>query len=268
VTAPIDAVSEWVRAFRLHEVTRAAGPDGRPAWVKRRRRGVDGLIVAGGALMKLANGGLRMFGSVARWQAWELGAFRLVHAGEPYRCGRAGPRGLWTHEVPGRSLREHAADGTLTAAMLRSAGAELRRAHALCCPVTRGAWSHGDPHLGNVLYDAAAGRARLIDFETQHEPSRAAVWRHADDLLTVGLELVGRTPADLWAGLFEALLDGYARPGVVTMLGRRLRHGSYAESLLWLARSPGSTAATLKRSLAALAAIAGERAARGLRPLT
>jgi hypothetical protein len=250
--APANALSEWVRSFRLHEVTRTTCADGRAAWVKRRKRGMDGVILAGSTLMKLSNGGIRMFGSVGRWQAWELASFRLVHGGEAYRCGRSGPRGIWTHDLPGRSLRDHAAAGTLTAAMLRAAGAELRRAHLLQCRVTKGSWSHGDPHMGNVLYDAATGRVRLIDFETQHEPRRAAGWRHADDLLTFALELVGRVRGDVWPGLLGAMLVGYGRREVVAVLEGRLGGMSYAEFLLWLARAPGSTAGTLKDSLAVL----------------
>ena len=149
--APADALSDWVRSFRLHDVRRVTCGDGRAGWVKRRRRGVDGVIAAGSALMKLSNGGIRMFGSVGRWQAWEVAAFRLVHAGEAYRCGRAGPRGIWMHDLPGQSLRDHAAAGTLSAAMMRAAGAELRRAHGLRCAVTKSAWSHGDHPAAKAL---------------------------------------------------------------------------------------------------------------------
>jgi len=113
----------------------------------------------------------------------------------------------------------------------------------------RRAWSHGDPHLGNVLYDPVSQQARLLDFETQHERCRPAEWRHADDLLTLMLELISRTAAETWPALLGALLGGYDSKRIAGEVHRRLCSSSASERLLWLSRSPESTLSKLKASL-------------------
>jgi hypothetical protein len=103
--------------------------------------------------------------------------------------------------------------------------------------------------MGNVLYDSATQRARLLDFETRHELSRPADWRHADDLLTLMLELISRTPMDSWPTSLAALFGGYASDWIVAELRERLRSPRPAEWLLWVTRSPESNLAKLKASL-------------------
>ena len=82
----------------------------------------------------------------------------------PRICGRG--RTLYTQKFAGQNLLEHLNRKTLDAQALRAAARELRRAHGLRCDeFAGGLWSHGDPHLGNVVYDETADRARLVDFE-------------------------------------------------------------------------------------------------------
>ncbi len=189
-------MAQLIAAVRVHRVTREMR-GGRAIYVKRRWRVMDLVIIAGNWFLDASRSGVRMFPQVARWQRWELQAFALLHAPD-FACGRAGLRSVWLEEIPGRTLREHAVSHELDVAMVEAAGRELRRAHALQCPQCRAAWSHGDPHLGNFLYDPNSNRARLIDFECAHTNQFNAQERLADDLLVFLLELMGRTSGQNW----------------------------------------------------------------------
>ena len=228
---------------KIHRVTRETR-DGRAVWVKHRRRGMAPIIAAGGVFLWASNSGIRMFVSTTRWQRWETHCFALVHPDRA--CGIEGRSGIWQQEVPGQSLRSHLQAGTLTAAMVHAAGGALRRVHALPCPIL-GEWTHGDPHLGNVLVDDA-GVARLIDFETQHDPRRSPAWRRADDLLVFLLELTGRLSAEQGRPLAMAFRDGYGVAEAATLRDRLLPPRGL-EKVLWLSRSPGATATTLAQNL-------------------
>jgi hypothetical protein len=243
-----NAIRGLIRSVRLHELTRII-LHGRAVWVKHRRCGMDAVVGGGNLFLRFTHSGIVMFTSPAQWEAWELACFRLLHSGDSFDCGMVDGRTIWLAELPGRSLRDHAMSRTLTPPMLRAAGAELRRAHRLDCALTRRPWSHGDPHMGNMLYDSATQRARLMDFETRHELSRPADWRHADDLLTLMLELISRTQMDSWPILLAALFGGYASDRIVAELRERLRSPRPAEWLLWVTRSPESNLGKLKISL-------------------
>jgi hypothetical protein len=247
-SALADAARRLIRSVRLHDLV-CTTRNGRRVWIKRRHHGMDAIISAGNVFLTFTQSGITMFASPAQWQTWELASFRLLYSADRLGCGMTGRRSIWLEELPGRSLREHIMSKTLSLPMLRAAGAELRRAHALQCPLTHRPWSHGDPHLGNMLYDPASQRARLLDFETRHELSRPARWRHADDLLTFVLELISRSSMEIWPASLDALFEGYANSGVVGELRQRLQAQSPAEFLLWLTRSPESNVAKLKASL-------------------
>jgi hypothetical protein len=100
-----------------------------------------------------------------------------------------------------------------------------------------GLWSHGDPHLNNALYDKASDSAFLIDFETRHDSHLSAVDRHADDLLVLLLDLIGRDRSMDWFALSRAFLDAYGDAEVLQALSSRLIVPSGLELALWKTRT-------------------------------
>jgi hypothetical protein len=112
---------------------------------------------------------------------------------------------------------------SLDAQALRAAARELRRAHGLRGGEFGGGfWSHGDPHLGNVVYDKAADRARLVDFEIIHKKSLSALERHADDLLVFLQDLVGHVSREKWLPLALCFVTAYGRDDVIAELTKLL----------------------------------------------
>ncbi|WP_257451111.1 phosphotransferase [Archangium lipolyticum] len=223
---------------------------GRAVWVKRRRPGMGAVIAPGNLFLRLSRSRIRMFVSCARWQDWELASFQLLHPGRLAERRKGGAVAL--EELPGESLDRLLARGELTPEMLAASAVELRRAHALCLPGSRVPWSHGDAHLKNVLYDAAGRCARLIDFETPHEPWLSADERHADDLFVFLLDLAGRAPEGAlgqWAGVF---LRAYARVDILLALLTRLRPPRGLERALWASRSQHLPGARLASALGQL----------------
>jgi hypothetical protein len=228
-----------IDAVRVNRCWRA-NRDGQAVWIKQRRRWADPVILAGNLFLIASNSRIRMFPSVARWREWELESFNLVN-GDRFACGEYGIRAVWFGEVPGISLRERASVASFAAADHRAAvvaaARELARVHRLICPIRGTAWSHGDPHLGNVLYDAGTDRARLIDFETAHEPRLPATHRHADDLLTFLLELLARSAPGAWPDLGVSFLRAYGDRRVITILSRRLIPPIGLHRVLWRTRT-------------------------------
>jgi hypothetical protein len=208
-------------------------------WLKWRRRWADVIILGGNVFLRLSNSRIQMFPGVRRWQRRELTCFQLLHGGEGYACGEFGARGVWLDAVPGTSLRELARAGRLDGRALAAAAREFARVHALRCPLTRRPWSHGDPHLANMVYDHTTGRARLIDFETMHDPRLDATERHADDVLTFLVELMSLARPDDWPGMGLHFLRAYNHPTVTESVRDRLiaPWPTGAEQLLWRTRT-------------------------------
>jgi hypothetical protein len=219
-----------IDSVRIHRVWSEEG-----RIYKERRLGMGMMIAAGNVFLRLSRSRIVMFPFTAHWRAWELHCFSLVN-GDAFACGSHGARAIWTERIPGTSLFDHAARRTLDEAMLRATGAELARAHALHSKARGGPWSHGDPHLKNVLWDAAGGRARLIDFETAHDDGLEPIARHADDLLVLTLDLLGRTEEHA-PRFVRALLEGYDRREVAAALKARLVVPRGLELVLWHTRS-------------------------------
>ena len=138
--------------------------------------------------------------------------------------------------------------------MLVAAAKELRRAHGRTCETFEGPWSHGDSHLGNFVYDGAAGRARVIDFEVQHHPTLTADERHTDDLLVFLQDLVGRISRELWLPSARVFLAAYERPEMVARLRERLVAPVGVARIWWAVRTTYLPPAELERRLAALRA--------------
>jgi hypothetical protein len=221
-----------VRTTRLFRRER----NGRSAWHKQRRRGAGAAVAAGNVFLQLAQSRLRMFVRRSEWRRWELGCFALLH-GEAFASGTASAREVWFDELPGESCRELLRRGALTPACLQAAARELFRAHSMRAPQTDAPLSHGDPHLGNVIYDPEHDVARLIDFEQAHEDGVASEWRFADDLLVFVLDLLGRARDEEWPGLALTFLRAYPERAPVAALRARLVPPRGLQAVLWATRT-------------------------------
>ena len=248
----LTAAGSLVDRIKINAVAREIR-EGRPLWIKR-RRGLAGPVMAcANRFFRAAGNPVRALDDCAAWQRWEVECFLALH-GDRFRAFADGPRAVAAEEVPGANLSQHLAAGTLTLAMLAAAARELRRAHGRTCATFGGAWSHGDPHLGNFVYDGAAHRARLIDFEVQHHPALAAEERHADDLLVLLQDMVGRIAPELWLPGAHAFLAGYERPETVARLRGKLVAPRGIARIWWAVRTTYLAPAELARRLAALRA--------------
>ena len=245
----LSAAGAIVDRIKINALTRETR-DGRAVWIKRRR-------AASGPVMALANRFFALVGNPVRtlrdaaWQQWEVACFQQLHGGE-YRAFRCGDRAVGADELPGLSLSHHLSAGSLTPEMLAAAGRELRRAHAWRCDAFGGAWSHGDPHSGNFIYDAANGRARLIDFEVMHHASLSAGDRHANDLVVFLQDLMGRIDAGLWLPGARRFLEAYGRPEIIALLVRQFTVPRGLARLWWSVRTTYLSRAELTRRIGEL----------------
>lgn len=225
-------VLDGVRVNRAWPVTR----DGRVLWHKRRRRGMSLALLGGNAFLALAHSRLRMFVDRGAWRRWEVECFCRLHA-PLHEAGEVDSWEVWFDALPGTGYRELLARGNLTGPALEAAARELHRAHALIVPSTGERLSHGDPHMGNLLYDAREGRAYLIDFEQAHARGVDARWRHADDLIVFVLDLLGRAPDAAWPHLGRAFLAAYPDRAVLDAVRARLAPPAGFEAILWMTRT-------------------------------
>ena len=248
----LTAAGSLVDRIKINAVSREIR-DGRPMWIKRRRRSARAIMACANGFFRAVGNPVRALDDSAVWQRWEVECFLALH-GDCFRAFAEGPRTVAAEEVPGVNLSQHLDTGTLTPPMLAAAAGELRRAHARSCAEFAGPWSHGDPHVGNFIYEAAANRARLIDFEVQHHPALPADERHTDDLLVFLQDMVGRISRELWLPSALAFLAAYERPEIVARLRARLLAPRGIARVWWAVRTTYLAPAELERRLAALRA--------------
>jgi hypothetical protein len=210
--------------------------DGRPIWLKRRKPGSELVALSANLFFRLTRAQIHVWVKSEKWQRWEVYCFGLLH-GRGFRAFAEGLRTVRADNVPGRSLVEYLNRGSFTPCMLKAAARELRRAHQLWSGEFDGPWSHGDPHLGNLIYDEAADRARLIDFEAPHAKSLPAVVRHVDDLLVFLQDMGGRVAAEQWLPFALDFIYTYDRPQVVAELRKHLVIPGGLPGLWWKLRS-------------------------------
>jgi hypothetical protein len=224
---------------------------GKPMWVKRRRWGSE--LIAGQAnlFFRLAHGRVHVWVDPKKWQHWEIDCFRLLQE-RRFRAFAEGSRTICMDPIPGMHLCEHLRRGSLTTRILEAAAREFRRAHELWCPEFDDWWSHGDPHLDNVIYDPATNRARLIDFEVVHDRSLPAALRQADDLLVFLQDLVCRVSAEQWLPFALCFINTYGRPEVITELTKLLFVPSGLPGLWWKLRTENFERQELIRRVDAL----------------
>lgn len=231
--------------------------DGRRFWVKRRRRSAPLTLACANLFFRLAGCPVHALAELAAWQRWEVESFLLLH-GENFRAFAVAERGVAAEEMPGVSLAGHLDGGTMTPAHATAAGAELRRCHSI--HASPGGWSHGDPHAGNFLYDAAENRARLIDFELVHHAGLPVHDRQADDVLVFLQDVVGRVSTADWLALARAFLDAYDRSEVIARLAPRLILPRGFARLWWAVRTTHLPDAELARRFELLRDGLGARA--------
>jgi len=246
----LDSARAWVDRIHLN-VSSPGERAGRPVLVKRRRPMAWLVMQLANAFFRLARNPVRAIAGAAEWRGWEEECFRRLH-GPNFAAGRDADGTLWVEWLPGVSLSRLLAAGTLRPVHLAAAGAELRRAHAVPCAYHGSGWSHGDAHTGNFIFEAATGRARLIDFEVRHLRRLPESQRHADDLLVMLQDVSGRCPAEAWLPLAGAFLEGYDGPEIVALLGERLHVPRGIPRLWWAVRTTWMPRAELERRLAAL----------------
>jgi hypothetical protein len=189
--------------------------------VKHRRWGSELLATIANLFFWLSRSPIHVWVRPGRWLRWEIKCFRLLYSG-CFQIFAEGSRTLYQERFRGESLMEHLHHRTLDVQAIRAAARELRRAHGLRCNELGGFWSHGDPHLGNIVYDEVADRARLVDFEIIHDKRLSAVERHADDLLVLLQDLVGRVSEEEWLPLTICFVEAYGQEDVIAELTKKL----------------------------------------------
>lgn len=242
----------WIDRIKINALTREIR-DGRPLWVKRRTPSARAIIHAANSFFWLVGNPVVVLGHLDEWRRWEIDCFHRLH-GDAFRVFAEGAHAICADEMPGENLSRHLDAGTLTSKMVAAAARELRRAHAGECATFEGRWSHGDPHLGNFIYDAAHDRARLIDFEVRHREGLNAQERHADDLLVFLQDLVGRVARKEWLPLASAFLAAYDDREVVAAVASRLVRPRGIASLWWAVRTTYLTPRELWERLGSLRA--------------
>lgn len=246
----VTAAGSLVDRIKINSIAREVR-DGRTVWIKRRRASAIPIMACANIFFRLAGARLRAIREPEVWQRWEIGCFARLH-GSRYRAFADGPGAVAAEELPGVNLTLHLDGGTINPRMAAAAARELRRAHELPCEEFGAAWSHGDPHIGNFVYDEAAERARLIDFEVMHDGGLSADERHADDLLVFLQDMVGRIRAELWMPCARAFLDTYDRPEIVALMLESLVVPRGMARVWWAVRTSYMAPAELRRRLAAL----------------
>lgn len=190
-------------------------------WIKRRQLGSGLIALFANLFFFLARARIHLWINLKKWQSWEMACFRLLY-GETLEVFPESRRTVCVGMVPGKSLREWVIESTFAIQAIQAAGKELRRAHGLWSSEFGDYWSHGDPHLENLLYDLESDQARLIDFELIHNKSVHALKRHADDLLVFLQDLMSCVSAEQWVPFSLALIDAYNDPFVLAEVRKRL----------------------------------------------
>ncbi len=211
--------------------------DGTPVFVKRRRTGGSIVIWFGNYFLSLAHSGVRMFVRADEWVDWEVHCARLLYPEQPPVKIGPGPSVI-VPKVSGISLRQLLYRQEAGIAAFVAAARELRRVHQIPCSRYQGAWSHGDLHLDNILYDAVADRAVVIDFDTRHDFRLNCTQRHSDDLKVMLLELM-TLPGEQWRKPATALIEEYREVSVLGDLARQLFVPRGFARILWYVRTSG-----------------------------
>jgi hypothetical protein len=227
--------------------------DGATVFIKRRR--VGGSLVAwfGNRFLALARSGIWMFVRAGEWVDWEIYCVQLLYPERPRVKAGHGPSVI-VPKACGVSLRQLLRRNEAIANAFAAAARELRRVHQIPCSYYDAAWSHGDLHLDNIIYDAATCRAVLIDFDTRHDDRLSALQRHGDDLKVMLLELM-ELPDEQWHESATTLIEEYRDAAVLGELVRQLFVPRGFARILWYVRTNGAATRQVERRLEAMRTI-------------
>jgi hypothetical protein len=172
----------FLRSWKLCHTERESGPDS--PWRKTRLKRARLLILPGNWVLWCLGTGYRVCG--ADWAKYETTVFKAIHP-DVHAPEIIHPAAIRLPHLEGKPLSSLHGPALATAAV--RAFAEMGRFHrAGVCMI------HGDPHAGNFLYDEAAGRCRMIDFETAPLSGSCPDRSRACDFAILLLDLVRRDP--------------------------------------------------------------------------
>ena len=249
--ALVDAAGAAINSIKINGVS-AGQHRGHPVRIKTRLQGSESIAGLANLFFKMCDAHITVLADPKEWQRWEIVCYQLLN-GDQFQAFAKGSRTVCQETVPGRNLRDLLKSGSLCRPALEAAAREIRRAHLLPCREYDGPWSHGDMHMGNVIYDESSNRARLIDFEIVHNKSWETRTRHADDLLVFLQDLVGRVTGRQWLPLSFCFLQAYGRPRVIGRLRTLLEIPKGIPGIWWEIRSHYCEGAKLRRRIKALA---------------
>lgn len=230
------AVGRLVDRIKINSLERRSR-DGRAVWQKRRRASARLVVPLANRFFRLAGNPVTILDDIRTWHEWEIASMQALH-GREFAAWSGEQGALHTEELPGESLSAHLDAGTASEAMFAAAAREFARAHAIESAWFGGSgWSHGDPHSGNVIFDEATGRARLLDFEVRHDATLGADARHADDLLVFLQDSLGRLPRNRWLEFASVFVRSYDRPAITTRLIDRLAAPRGIAQIWWAIRT-------------------------------
>lgn len=208
--------------------------DGRHFWLKRRPLKARLIMHGANVFFRLTRNPVRAVACRNDWTTWETQTFQMLHG--PDFTGVVNNDGAVQFDIlPGEDTSALLATGKLTPEIIASIGIELKRAHGFESGYYGAAWSHGDCHTGNFLFDPSENRARLIDFEIRHLRSLPEDVRHADDLLIVLQDVCGRCAERDWLPLAHAFLGGYAPSAPIKQTLKTRLHIPHGFPRLWWA---------------------------------
>ncbi len=244
------AAAKFVDSLKLSSISERVWR-GRRMVVKRRNGYSEQLAELANLYFRMSNIPIRFFSKVSDWKRWEVKCFKMLN-GDRFRAFASGANAVCVDKLPGKSLWQHLHRGTLRPEMLEAAAHELRRAHQFWSDEFRGAWSHGDAGMENVVLNEKTGRARLIDFEIIHDKALPAASRHADDLLVFILDIAAMAPTKKWLPLVLTFLNAYGDSDVISELENQLTLPSGMAWIWWGVRTSFANPAKVKQRLAKL----------------
>ncbi len=248
---PLLTPADTQMALSQDSASSFAERDGSVMIPKHRRRAAWLVMRVTNAFFRLARNPVEAIVDDDQWKKWEVDCFTMLHA--PEFGAVLDESGVpLISLLPGRDLSQHLREGSLKPEQLAAAGAELRRTHLLHSSHYGGGWSHSDPHTGNFVFDAATGRARLLDFEMRHFRELPEPHRHADDLLVMLQDVCGRCARDAWLPLAMGFLAAYGRGEIVALLPDLLHVPRGIPRLWWGVRTTWMRRAELERRMSEL----------------
>ena len=245
-----NAAARFVDSLKINSISGAVRR-GRPVVIKRRHVYGEQLTELANLYFRISSLPIRFWTKAEDWQRWEVECFKMLN-GDRFRASRVRNNAICIDQLPGESLWDHLNRRTLSRRMVEAAGVEFRRAHRFQSKQFRGAWSHGDAAMTNVIYDDKSNRARLIDFEIVHDKSLPAISRHADDLLIFMLDLIATGSGRQWLPLTLAFLNAYDNAPVIAQLSRQLAPPSGMAWIWWGVRTSFVNPAKIRLRLAKL----------------